>query len=255
MVGAAALAAKGALRSGAGLVTVGTAEAVEPILAAKLECAMTLPLPSVDSSIAATALPVALQKAAEMDCIGTGPGLGRHPDTMKFMAGLLRDLDKPLVLDADGLNLISGTLRRDLLGYAHPVILTPHPGEMARLLDLSIQAVQKNRKATAIRAAKDFQAIVVLKGADTVITDGACVHINQTGNPGMATGGAGDVLTGIITALVGQGLSAFDAARLGVHVHGLAGDLAAERFGQVSMTATDIADHLAAAFLTLEEKR
>lgn len=256
MVGAAALAAHGALRSGAGLVTVATAESVEPVLAAKLNSAMTLPLPAANANcIAAAALSPALRATESADCVGVGPGLGRHPETLQFLSGLLQGLNKPLVLDADGLNLVSDGLHRELRACSCPKILTPHPGEMSRLLDTTIQDVREDREAAALEAARNYGAVVVLKGAGTVVTDGRQVHINATGNPGMATGGAGDVLTGILSALVGQGLEALDAARLGTHVHGLAGDLAAGVLGQVSLTASDLIDHLPAAYQALEKNR
>jgi len=256
MVGAAALAAHGALRSGAGLVTIAIAESVEPVLAAKTSSAMTLPLPAANANcIAAAALAPALRATESADCVGVGPGLGRHPETLQFLSGLLQDLNKPLVLDADGLNLVSDGLHQELKACPPSKILTPHPGEMSRLLDTTIQEVQNDRKAAALEAARNYGAVVVLKGAGTVVTDGRRVHINATGNPGMATGGAGDVLTGILCALVGQGLEPLDAARLGAHVHGLAGDLAAAVLGQVSLTASDLVEYLPAAYQALEKGR
>lgn len=253
MAGAAALAARGALRSGAGLVTVATPEPVEPVVAAKLDCAMTLPLPSVDPGVvAADALSAVLARASSANVLGVGPGLGTHPETRDFLAGLLRQIEIPILLDADALNLVSQDLADVLAGCSAPKILTPHPGEMSRLLHLTTRQVQADRRRAAIDAARRLRAVVLLKGADTLITDGQTVHINRTGNPGMATGGSGDVLTGIITALVGQGLTPLDAARLGAHVHGLAGDRAAEALGWLAMTAADLVDHLPDAFRALE---
>jgi len=255
MAGAAALAARGALRAGAGLVTVGTAASIEPVVAAKLDCAMTLPLPDVaPGAIASEAVGPALEKAASVDVVGVGPGLGTHLETRNFLAGLLRGLPCPLVLDADGLNLAAQGLLDTLANLQHPKVVTPHPGEMSRLLGSSVREVQADRKAAAVAAALSLKAVVILKGADSVITDGTAVHINPTGNPGMATGGTGDVLTGVIVALLGQGLSPLDAARVGAYVHGRAGDLAAESKGIVAMTASDLAEHLPGAFLELSHR-
>jgi NAD(P)H-hydrate epimerase len=159
-------------------------------------------------------------------------------------------LAKPLVLDADGLNALAedaAALRR----APAPRILTPHPGEMARLTGQGIGEVQQSRKAVALRFARENRAVVALKGHRSVVTDGRRAFVNPTGNPGMATGGAGDVLTGAIAALIGQHLAPFEAAVLGTYAHGLAGDLAAERFGQIGLIATDILDFLPQAFRKL----
>ncbi|MBN2490486.1 MAG: NAD(P)H-hydrate dehydratase [Planctomycetes bacterium] len=253
MAGAAALAARGALRAGAGLVTVAIPEPIEPVLATKLDCAMTIPLPAAPPGvIAAEALSAALERATAADVVGAGPGMGTAPETRAFLVGLLGALRRPLVLDADGLNLASLGALDFLAGYALPKILTPHPGEMSRLLGTTTRDVQADRPGAAVEAARRFAAVVVLKGANTVVTDGHAVHINRTGNPGMATGGSGDVLTGVITALLAQRMEPLAAARLGAHVHGLAGDLAAAAKGPISMTAADLVDHLPAAFLALE---
>src|SRR5262249_21688889 len=180
---------------------------------------------------------------------------------MELLRRILRSARKPIVLDADGLNNLSQLPnwtelvdRRTNRGDA--LVLTPHPGEMQRLLDsakIKLSAIQ-DRRSAAVRIAGATGAIVVLKGAGTIVTDGRRIYINRTGNPGMATGGTGDVLTGVIAALIGQKLSPFDAAVLGVHLHGLAGDLAARKLGQVSMIATDLIEHLPAAFRRLSRK-
>lgn len=252
MAGAAALAARGALRAGAGLVTVGTPEPIEPVVAMKLDCAMTVPLAATASgALAAAAVPAALAKAAGANAVALGPGLGTDDDTGRFLSGFLAAVTAPLVIDADALNLLAALPADAIATMSPPRILTPHPGEMSRLLGISTREVQQDREAVAIAAARRYAAVIVLKGADTVVTDGNAVHVNTTGNPGMATGGSGDVLTGVIAALVGQGQGPLDAARLGAHVHGLAGDLAAAHRGETSLTAADIADHLAAAFCAL----
>jgi NAD(P)H-hydrate epimerase len=182
-----------------------------------------------------------------------GPGLTTTAETRRLVITLAQEVDKPMVLDADALNAIVENLYAvDRTGK--PIILTPHPREMARLAGLPSTAdVQGNRVKTAMLFAERHELIVVLKGQGTIVTDGANMFVNPTGNPGMATAGAGDVLTGVIPALIGQGLSAFDACVLGVYVHGLAGDLAAKQKGQVSLIATDLIDFLPNAFLELQK--
>jgi hydroxyethylthiazole kinase-like uncharacterized protein yjeF len=156
----------------------------------------------------------------------------------------------PTVLDADALNLLAGQTHT-LADLKRPVILTPHPGEFARLTGRSVAEIQGDREAHAAALAQADNLIVVLKGANTVVTDGARLYVNTTGNPGMATGGAGDVLTGVIAALIGQKLPAFEAAQLGVYVHGLAGDIARDQNGEIGMIAGDIVDGLSDAFYHL----
>ena len=255
MVGAAALAGDAALRAGAGLVTVATPESAYPILAAKITCCTTHPLLETGAgTLSQRALNDILELAEAFDAVALGPGLGNHRETSRLVRGLVGGLRKPLIVDADGLNALSeetGILKR----VESPRVLTPHPGEMARLIGgVTAKEVQQARNETAWRFAVEHGAIVALKGQGTVVTDGQSLFTNTTGNPGMATGGAGDVLTGVIAALIAQGLEAFDAAVLGVHVHGLAGDLAAKQLGEVSLMASDLLDHLPGAFLTLRKK-
>ncbi len=247
MIGAAALAARGALRGGAGLVTVGVADGVEPIVAAKLDDAMTLPLGARGATaLGPDAHEAAAAFAAGVDAVAIGPGLGRAPQTRAFVASLIGAISCPTVLDADAL------FGLDTRACAAPLVLTPHAGEMARLLDRSTDDVGRDRRATADEAATRFGAVVVLKGAGTIVSDGTRAFANDTGGPALATGGTGDVLTGVIAALLGQGLAPFDAAVLGVHVHGLAGDLAATEHGVLATTASDVVDHLGAAWLALD---
>ncbi len=191
-----------------------------------------------------------LQWAESFDVVALGPGLGRHPSTTRLVHHLVLKLPKPMVLDADGLNALAedvAVLRR----APAPRILTPHPGEMARLAGLSAAEVQQSRKRVALRFARENRAVLVLKGHRSIVTDGRRVFVNPTGNPGMATGGTGDVLTGMIAALIGQRLGPFDAAVLGTYVHGLAGDLAAKQFGEVGLIATDVLEFLPQAFQKL----
>jgi NAD(P)H-hydrate epimerase len=180
--------------------------------------------------------------------VAIGPGLGLSPSTGEAVRQFVAQSTIPIVLDADGLNAFKDQPDRLANGQSTR-ILTPHSGELARLLKTTPAAINRNRKKSAEAAAKKFKSIVVLKGRGTIVTDGRKTRVNETGNPGMATGGAGDVLTGLVAALVGQGMSPFDAARLGVHLHGRAGDLAAEKLGVHSMMASDLLDFLPAAFL------
>jgi NAD(P)H-hydrate epimerase len=182
--------------------------------------------------------------------VALGPGLGRHPSTTRLVHHLVLKLPKPMILDADGLNALAedvAVLRR----APAPRILTPHPGEMARLAGLSVGQVQQLRKLVALRFARENRVVLVLKGHRSIVTDGRRVFVNPTGNPGMATGGAGDVLTGTIAALIGQRLGPFEAAVLGTYVHGLSGDLAAKQVGEVGLIATDVLDFLPKAFRKL----
>jgi NAD(P)H-hydrate epimerase len=178
--------------------------------------------------------------------LACGPGLGQAPGVARALAPLLSRTDKPCVLDADGLNAFAG--RTEVFRRRGPLVITPHPGEFARLLGTTAAAVQADREALAARFAASFGVVVVLKGHDTVVTDGRRVSRNPTGNPGMATGGTGDVLTGLLAALLGQGVEPFAAAQLAVYLHGLAGDLARDQLGEPSLVATDLLDYLPRAF-------
>lgn len=252
MSGAAALAGRSALRSGSGLVRVAVPKSILPIVAA-IEPSFTTILLAEDSTgkIAAGAVNTILKAAGENDCMAIGPGVGVSTALRSIIEALLKQENLRLIIDADGLNNLSMIKNwPDILKAS--VIITPHPGEMKRLWDgLFRKPMPKDRKDLAVEFAEKANVTVVLKGTGTVVSDGENVYVNKTGNPGMATAGAGDVLTGIITALAGQGLSNFDAACLGVYVHGLAGDLAAEKLGQVSLIATDIIDFLGDAFKKL----
>ena len=183
--------------------------------------------------------------------MAVGPGLSRNPQTQKLVHKILQTTALPLVLDADGLNALIGRLKV-LDEVKSDLVITPHPGEMARLLNLKVAEVQKNRAKLAKDFAKKHNLAVVLKGYRTVVASrGGQVYINQTGNPGMASGGCGDVLTGIIASFLGQGMDPYSAAKLAVYVHGLAGDYAAKEKGEIGLTATDILDNLARAFQTV----
>jgi len=252
MSGAALLSGSAALRAGAGLVRVAVPQEVLPIVAAGNPCLMTAAMPQDDqgrfSGAAASAL-IALAQSS--DVVALGPGLARSLVLTGLVKALLKDITQPMVLDADGLNALAET--PDVLEqHAGPLIITPHPGEFARLLQTETAKVQANRRELAIQFASKHKLVLVLKGHKTIVTDGRRLFENTTGNPGMATAGSGDVLTGTVAALWGQGLEPFDAARMGVHVHGLAGDLAKADLGEVGLIASDLLQYLPRAFLQIK---
>jgi NAD(P)H-hydrate epimerase len=253
MSGAISLAGLATLRSGAGLVTLAVARNIQDVVASFNPSYMTHALSDDGERLVAAAADDVLALARGMTALALGPGLGRSPALTEFVARLYCEVTQPMVVDADGLFALAE--RPDALAApGGPRVLTPHPGEFARLAGASPGAKDQERAAVAgelASASGSSTTIVVLKGHHTVVTDGSRVSINQTGNPGLATGGSGDVLTGVITALVCQGLAPFDAARLGAAVHGLAGDLAAEELGQVSLIASDLVDYLPVAFRAL----
>lgn len=237
--GAPSLAAKGALRTGAGLIFTGVPRTVYPIVAAKLDAPMVFPLPDEDGRLSPDALPGILEKLETADACLLGPGLGRAPGVETLVLELIRRCRCPLVLDADGINAAAGHI--DVLrGAACPVILTPHEGEFRRLT----QAPETDRITGAMTLARETGAIVLRKGHETVITDGKKTYVNRTGNAGMATGGSGDVLAGILAALLGQGIPPLEAAAAAAWLHGTAGDLAAGRLGQYALGPLDLLEAL-----------
>lgn len=247
--GAAALAARAAMRAGAGLVTVATAVSAQPVVASLILEAMSEPLPETPAHSLALAARDRLGELAERrDAVALGPGLGLHEDTQALARSLVFECARPFVVDADALTALAGHLER-LPGAPAARCLTPHPGEMARMLGVSVAEVQRDRIATVRQFATAWHAHVVLKGATSVIglPDGT-VLLNPTGNPGMASGGTGDVLTGILGAFLARDLAAADALIAAVYLHGLAGDVAAERHGQESLVASDVIDALGEAF-------
>ena len=249
MSGAAALAGRAALRAGAGLVRVANSKSALPIIAAIEPSYTTIALAEDNSGkISLKAINTILGAIAENDVVAFGPGVGNTAD-LQSIALILIEQKTRLIIDGDGLNNLSRTKNWPNMLKAE-LVLTPHPGEMKRLWSsLLREELPADRREQAAQLAQRTKAVVVLKGAGTVVTDGQKVYINKTGNPGMATAGSGDVLTGVVTALMGQGLSNFDAAVLGVYIHGLAGDIAAEKVGQVSLMATDIIEALSDAFM------
>jgi NAD(P)H-hydrate epimerase len=245
--GAAVLCGSAALRSGAGLVEVATPADVQPVVAAGNPCYTTscLPIEVKHHGWADDVAPIVLELAASANVLSLGPGVGKAGRIAEIVEIILVQATLPIVLDADGINALNADV---LKRRTSPTVLTPHPGEFARLLKCSTEEVQQNRAELAVNFAAQYGVIVVLKGHGTLVTDGQKLYRNNTGNPGMATGGTGDVLTGVVAALIAQGLSPFSAAQLGVHVHGKAGDIAAEQVGQIALIATDLIDYLPAAF-------
>ncbi len=250
--GAAALACRGGLRAGAGLVTLGVAQSLNDIMEVKVTEAMTLPLPQAEGARALGRRALEPIEAFARGCaaLALGPGLGTHPETRELVRTLVQRLDRPMVVDADGINALAGDQERQKekgkrknysLGAAGPRILTPHPGELARLLGCSPKEVQSRRLALAVETAGHYGAVLVLKGAQTLVAapDGR-LSLNPTGNPALASGGTGDVLTGLIGGFLAQGLSAWDAARLGVYLHGLSADCFAAQHGPRGLVAGDL---------------
>jgi ADP-dependent NAD(P)H-hydrate dehydratase len=250
MSGAAALAGRAALRAGAGLVRVATPKSILPIIAVIEPSFTTIALPEDSAGrISTKAINLILKAISENDAVAFGPGVGTSGALRSILETLLEQKSLRLVVDADGLNNLAG-IKNWPDRLKAKLILTPHPGEFKRLWSgLLREELPTERQQQALQLSQRTNAVVVLKGTGTIVTNGEKVYVNNTGNPGMATAGSGDVLTGVITALLGQGLSDFDAAVLGVYIHGLAGDIAAEKIGQSSLIATDIAQALADAFM------
>ena len=253
--GAAKLVGEGASRSGTGLVTLGVPASLASAMAAGLLEIMYHPLPATDEgTLAHAALEPAQAFARDKDAVVLGPGLTQHAGARAFVQDFVAPCEPPLVIDADGLNNLAGNTAL-LAQRSVPAVLTPHPGEMARLTGLDTRAVQQDRAGVAQRFADTYNSVVVLKGYETVVAapDGECA-VNTTGNAGLAKGGAGDVLAGLIGGLLAQGMAPFAAAGLGVFVHGLAGDVAADQYTQRGMTARELLAALPQAWTILEQK-
>lgn len=253
-IGAGVMASEAALRVGAGLSTLAVPASLQDLAASKLTEVMTRGLPETESrSFSAEALDAALKLCEKATAVVLGCGLGTHPSTCEFVEQFVRSTNKPLVVDADGLNCLS----KDALQGTHgDLIITPHPGEMARLLGTTAEHIQSNRIDAAREAANRFRCITVLKGARTLIADpSGNVFINPTGDVGMATGGTGDVLSGAIGGLLAQGMTLRDAAVCGVYIHGMAGEMASSLIGAAGMLAGDLLDTLPEALKELYEKR
>jgi NAD(P)H-hydrate epimerase len=248
--GSVAMAGMAVLRSGAGLATVATARSVLPTVAGFHPEVMTEALPETDAgTISRDAIDRIQELAKNVTVVALGPGISRDPQTAELVRNLVMNLQLPIVLDADGLNAFEGHTD-ELNGKGRVLVITPHPGEMARLAGCSIAEVQKNRLRTAREFARDHDLIVVLKGHRTlVVKPSGEAWVNTTGNPGMATGGTGDILTGMTAGLIAQSpKNAFEATLAAVHLHGLAGDVMRERLGEHSLVATDLLLGLPEAF-------
>jgi ADP-dependent NAD(P)H-hydrate dehydratase / NAD(P)H-hydrate epimerase len=250
MTGAAYLTSYGAIRSGGGLVTCCIPESLNTIMEIKLTEVMTLPVneTKMPGYMGLRAKKTILDFAAGCDAVAIGPGLGGKEETRKLIRELIRKIECPIVIDADGINALAGNTAI-LKKRKGRTIITPHPGEMARLINKETSYVQLQRVETAKTVARENGIVVCLKGHKTVVTtpEGQ-IFVNDTGNSGMATGGTGDVLTGMIASFLGQGIDDFSAATSAVYLHGLAGDIAADKLTQFSMTAGDIIDYLPLAF-------
>ncbi len=248
MAGAVILASRGCLRAGAGVVRTAVPQRIYTAVASQMTCPLVFPLPDTrDGSFHPDAGERIRSMASESDAAGIGPGIGTQDETVYLVRTLLRSFSIPTVVDADGLNIISKDV--SLLDEVEaPLVLTPHPGEFSRLTTHSIPEIQKNREAMAAEFAEKHGLVTVLKGRHTVVSSGNRTWVNTTGNPGMATGGSGDVLTGVILSLLGQSYDPYDAARLGVFLHGHAGDLAAGTHGTDGLIASDLTEFLPESF-------
>ena len=253
MAGAALLCARGALRSGVGLLRAAVPRSVYPLLVEAIPEAVFCPVAEQDGGFSADAIPALTDALAIADAVVAGCGIGRGEGQTAVVRHLLAHSTVPVILDADGINAVTPHILTEETRSA-PLILTPHPGEMARLLGVSTAEVQADRQAVACRLARETGAIVVLKGHHTLVaaSDGTVME-NHTGNSGMATGGSGDVLAGIIGALVAQGVPPYEAAVCGVYLHGAAGDLAAAKHSQHGMLPTDLIEELGSLFLQFEK--
>lgn len=255
MSGAACLAGMTALRGGAGLVSVACPQGIQPIVAGYEPGYMTIGLPEdADGQLSIAAADDVPRMIDGKDSVGIGPGLGSSTDLPEVVRRLCIVAACPVVVDADGLNALAATVRSggwEGVEHSGPRVLTPHPGEFSRLSGLSMSEIENDRSGTAIDFANRNSIVLVLKGAGTVVTDGQRISINATGNSGMATGGSGDVLTGLTAALLASGGDPFEMTRLAVYLHGLAGDLAAEALSQPALIASDLPRFLGDAWKQL----
>lgn len=260
MGGAALMCTQAALRCGAGLVTLATSKSLIATAFPHIMEAVTLPMRETESGqISESNLPDLLKRLQRSTACVIGPGLGNTTSTQLLVTQLLEESETPIILDADGINILSLNNNKEILKKRKcDVILTPHPGEMARLCGKSIEEIQKNREQTAYEFSKEYRVVLVLKGHETLVAlpDGS-IFQNTTGNPGMARGGSGDVLAGMIGSFAAQGIPLYQAAVLGVYLHGLAGDLCAEKYTEYGMTARDLIGMIPEAFQAFfsEEKK
>lgn len=249
MVGSVYLSAIAALRTGSGLVFNIVPEEIREILEIKSVENIILSSKSIDGEMDVSSINQILKEQRKMDAIALGPGMGKLKKPKKWMEEFLFNIDKPLVIDADGLNNLAYNIEI-LKSLKYDLVLTPHVLEFSRLTNYKVEYILKNREKLAKEFAEKYNVTLVLKGNKTIVTNGRNLYINETGNPGMATAGSGDVLTGIITSLIGQGYSSFLSAKYGVYIHGLAGDLAAEELSESGIIARDIIEKIPYAMKT-----
>ena len=255
MSGAVCLSSVAALRTGSGLVTAVVPASIQPLVAMYEPCIMTCGLPDSDAGLLPLTDAQLRQIWGGRDAVAAGPGLGQGPARLALVRGLVEGCECPLVLDADALNLAAADrmLVVDASRRAgRTIVLTPHPGEFSRLTGLSVSQIEADRTGVAAEFARQSGAVVILKGPGTVVTDGVRTWVNSTGNSGLATAGSGDVLTGIVVSLLGQGLGGFEAAAIAACAHGLAGDAAADRWTRRALIASDLLDFLPAAWRQLD---
>jgi NAD(P)H-hydrate epimerase len=251
MSGAACLAGLGSLRGGSGLTTVGVPREIQPIVSAVEPSYLTIALEQDPAGRLSGAARRELDELLDRyDALAFGSGWGRSAGVSEIARWLYLSAELPAVVDADGLNALA-EMREVLAQAPAPRVLTPHPGEFARLIDSDIPTVQANRESLASDFARENRVVLVLKGAGTIVADGERLYTNTTGNSGMATGGSGDVLTGLTAALLAQKMPPFEAAQLAVYLHGLAGDIAAAEMSQPGLIASDLAHYLTSAWLQL----
>lgn len=253
MSGAACLAGMGALRGGAGLVFLAIPESIQSLVSIMNPSYLTIPLYlNQQGQLSEESESSLFNQIDQFDAVAIGPGCGQQQWIQQLTLSLYAKFKRTLIVDADGLNALAAS-EKPLPTAVGPRILTPHPGEFSRLIHKSTSEIEQQREALSIAFASQHQVVLLLKGANSIITDGERVAINPTGNSGMATGGSGDVLTGLITALAGQGLKDFDAVQLAAYLHGLAGDLAAQDLSKQALIASDLPDYLPKAWISLAQ--
>ncbi len=254
LTGAVCLSAQAALKTGCGMVRVGVPESLNSIFEVKLTEEMSYPLDDEAGYVSKKAFKKIKELLDKIDVFLLGPGAALKKTTQDLIIRIIKEIDKPMVLDADALNTVAGNL--DVLGQrkSKQLILTPHPGEFSRLLKSDVNKIKKKRKELVKKFALRYNLTLVLKGNKTLVSDGRRIYQNTTGNPGMATAGCGDVLGGMISALIAQGLKPFEAAKTGVYLHGLAADYAVKDKTQNCLIASDIIDYLPKAIKSLLKK-
>lgn len=254
MSGAAVLCGRAALRGGAGLVQVACPACVQDVIAAGHPGYTTFGIRQhADGTFSEGAADDLVELGRGADAVAIGPGLGHAPDSIALVRRVVQELPRtPIAIDADGLNSLA-PFTNEFQQRPSPLVLTPHPGEFSRLSGLAIAAIQSQREKTSVEFARKFGVVLLLKGAATIVTDGTRLYRNTTGNPGLATGGSGDVLTGLLAALLGQKRAPFEAAMFAAWVHGRAGDLAAIELGQAGLIAADLPEYLPKVFKELED--